>query len=320
MTVAVSDHPSSVTHHPAPRRPDAAALARLGNLHLAARLVVDGLFSGQHKSPRKGFSVEFAEHRQYTPGDDPRHLDWKILAKRDKLYVKQYEEQTNLRGYVVVDVSASMNYHHSGAVTKLDYACLCAAALCYLMQQQHDAFGLILFADDVRTFIPPRQGKAHLHTVLDALQQVEPAGRTDVSRVFNDLAERMNRRALVMVLSDLLGDRADAPELVDAIGHFRHRKHEVMVMQVLDRAEIDFPFKDANQLQDMETGRTVAADAQAIRDHYLDQLGRFITTLQRGCTQREVGYALADTTQPFDLFLMEFLTRRHRMHAAKAMA
>lgn len=317
MSAVVSDHPSSVAAPLTTRRPDAAALARLGNLHLAARLVVDGLFAGQHKSPRKGFSIEFAEHRQYTPGDDPRHLDWKILAKRDKLYVKQYEEQTNLRGFLLVDVSASMHYRHSGSVTKLDYACLCAAALAYLMQQQHDAFGLVLFADEVRTFIPPRQGKAHLHTILEALQAVEPAGRTDLTRVFNELAERMNRRALVMVLSDLLGDRADAPQLVDAIGHFRHRKHEVMVMQVLDKAEIDFPFKDANQLQDMETGRTVAADAQAIRQHYLDQLGRFIATLRLGCAQREVGYALADTSQSFDLFLTEFLTRRRQMHAAK---
>ncbi len=301
------------------RTPDPAALARLGNLHLAARLVVDGLFSGQHKSPRKGFSIEFAEHRQYTPGVDPRHLDWKILAKRDKLYVKQYEEQTNLRGYILVDVSASMHYRHTGAITKLDYACLCAAVLAYLMQQQHDAYGLILFADEVRTLIPPRQGKAHLHVVLDALQRVEPSGRTDVTRVFHELAQRMNRRALVMVLSDLLGDRADAPQLVDAIGHFRHRKHEVMVMQVLDHAEMSFPFRDANQLQDMETGRTIAADAQALRDHYLAQLGQFIDTLRRGCAQREVGYALADTSQPFDLFITDFLTRRHQMHAAKAM-
>lgn len=297
--------------HPS-RTPDPAALARLGNLPLAAKLVVDGLFAGQHRSPRMGYSVEFAEHRQYTPGVDPRHLDWKILAKRDKLVIKQYEEQTNLRGCILVDVSASMNYRHSGAITKLDYACLCAASLAYLMQQQHDAFGLVFFAEDVRTVIPPRQGKGHLHHVLEALQQVEPGGQTDMARVFNELAERLRRRALIVVLSDLVGDRGDAPQLLDALGHFRHRKHEVMVMQVLDPAELDFPFRDANQVVDMETGRTVAADGQALRDHYLDRLGEFLTSIERGCATRQISYARTDTQRPFDRFLTEYLARRRQ--------
>jgi len=178
------------------------ALAKLKNLGLAARLVVEGLFSGQHRSPHRGFSVEFAEHRQYTPGIDPRHLDWKVFAKRDKLYVKQYEEQTNLRGYLLLDASASMGYTHVGSMSKLEYCCYLAATLAYLMMIQHDAFGLIVYGDRVRLNIPPRQGRGHLRVVLEELENVQAHGQTDLPGTFHELAETMSRRALVVVLSD----------------------------------------------------------------------------------------------------------------------
>lgn len=311
MTAVWSSPQTSTLPDRTSRTPDPAALARLGHLHLAARLVVDGLFAGQHRSPRKGFSVEFTEHRLYTPGVDPRHLDWKILARRDKLYVKQYEEQTSLRAYLLIDASASMNYQHGAGLTKLDYACLCAACLATLMLHQHDAFGLVTFDEQVRTFIPPRQGRAHLHTVLDAMTQISASGRTDMARVFAELAERVGRRSLVVVLSDLLSDRGSADDLVHAIAQFRHRKHEAMVIQVLDPAELTFPFNDAGQVQDMETGRIVAADAAALRAHYLEQLDRFVRTLETGLIRRDVSFAVADTSGPFDAFLLEFLSRRH---------
>ena len=296
---------------------DPAALVRLKNMGLAARLVVEGLFSGQHRSPHRGFSVEFAEHRQYTPGVDPRHIDWKVFARRDRVYIKQYEEQTNLRGYLLLDTSASMGYRHDGDLTKLDYGCYCAAALAYLMQTQHDAFGLITYNDAIQRYIPARQGRNHLRIVLEQLEGVAPAGRTDLPRAFHELAERMTRRALVVVLSDLFSGDGDVRELIDALSHLRHRKHEVVVLQVLDRAELAFPFRDATQIEDVETTRLIAADAEALRNHYLEALQHYLDAIRGGCLSHGVEYALADTSQPFDMFLGAYLTRRHR-HTARS--
>ncbi len=301
---------------------DPEALARLRNLGLAARLVVEGLFSGQHRSPRRGFSVEFAEHREYTPGVDPRHIDWKLLGRRDRLYVKQYEEQTNLRGYILMDTSASMGYRHGGAITKHEYACFCAASLAQLMQSQHDAFGLVSFAEQIDHFVPPRQGRGHLRAIFETLEATQPAGRTNLVRTLHELADRLNRRALVVLLSDLFGDGDDGPagaqELVDAIGHFRHRKHEVIVLQILDPAELEFPFRDAGQIQDIETDHLVAADAEAIRRHYLEQVTAYIEALRRGCLSRRMSFETANTREPFSDFLARFLSHRSAMHAASA--
>lgn len=289
---------------------DPAALARLRNLGLAARLVVEGLFSGQHRSPHRGYSIEFAEHREYTPGVDPRHIDWKILGKRDKLYVKQYEEQTNLRCYLLMDSSGSMGYRHSGPVTKFEYACFCAAGLAYLMQMQHDAFGLITYDRAVARHIPPRQGKGHLRVVLDTLEASRPVGDTDLAGTFHQLAETMKRRALVVVLSDLFSGPGDADALLKSISHLRHKRHEVLVFQILDRAEIQFPFTDATQIEDVETGRRVSADPVTLRNEYLKRLGEYIDKVRSGCRALDVGYAMADTSEPFDLFLGRYLSRR----------
>lgn len=297
---------------------DPAAIAKLKNLGLAARLVVEGLFSGQHRSPHRGFAVEFAEHRQYTPGVDPRHIDWKILAKHDKLYVKQYEEQTNLRAYVLLDASASMGYRHTGPMTKLEYACYLAATLAYLMMIQHDAFGLVVYGDRVRTNIAPRQGRGHLSVVMEAIENVRAEGETDLARTFHELAETMKRRALVVVLSDLLGGKGtETGPLVEALGHFRHKKHEVVVMQILDRAELTFPFRDTGRIEDIETGATIDSDAEAIRNHYITQMGTYLKGVERGCLSHEIGYALADTTERFDVFLGTYLTRRQQQGIAR---
>ncbi len=305
---------------------DPAALAKLKNLGLAARLVVEGLFAGQHKSPHRGYSIEFAEHREYTPGVDPRHLDWKILAKRDKLYVKQYEEQTNLRCHLLLDSSASMNYKHSGAITKFEYACFCAASLAYLMCIQHDACGLITYDRKVTHRIPPRQGKSHLRVILEQLQNTQPTGETDLARTFNELAETMTRRALVVVLSDLFtapaqpaarGKGGDADALIEAISHLRHKKHEVVVFHILDRAELQFPFSDATQIEDMETARLISADASAMRNEYLRRLNAYIDNVRAGCLTHGAGYALADTSEPFDLFLGNYLSKRLQMTAKR---
>src|SRR3954467_7033952 len=211
---------------------DADALSRLKNLSLAARQVVEGYFAGMHKSPHKGFSIEFAEHREYTPGIDPRHIDWRVLGRRDKLYVKQYEEETSLRCYLLVDKSASMGYKSDGAaLTKLEYGSYLAASLAYLMAFQHDAVGLITYDAGVRDRVPPRQGPAHLRVLMEKLEATDPGGETSLSDTLHQLAETIKRRALVVVISDLFDDPA---ALVGALKHFRHKKHEVVVLHTLD--------------------------------------------------------------------------------------
>lgn len=290
---------------------DPEALSRLKNLSLAARLVVEGFFSGMHKSPHKGFSVEFAEHREYTPGVDPKHIDWRVFGRRDKLYVKQYEEETSLRCYVLLDKSASMGYKSEGAkLTKLEYASYLAASLAYLMAFQHDSVGLISYDTGVRDRIPPRQGPAHLKVLMEHLEETNPGGETSLSETFHQLAETIKRRALVVVISDLFDD-PDA--LVGALKHFRHKKHEVVVLHTLDPAEVHFPFDDVTQIEDMETTRQVISDPRAFRKTYLEELAKFLDTIRAGCLGSQIDYALAQTDQRFDNFLGAYLARRQMM-------
>jgi uncharacterized protein (DUF58 family) len=290
---------------------DPLALSRLKNLSLAARLVVEGYFAGMHRSPHRGYSIEFAEHREYTPGIDPRHIDWRVLGRRDKLYVKQYEEETSLRCYLLVDQSASMGYRSDGPLSKLEYASYLAASLAYLMAFQHDAVGLITFDSGVRDMVPPRQGPAHLRVLMERLERTTVGGETNISETFHELAERLKRRALVVVLSDLFDD---AEPLVAALKHFRHKKHEVIVFQTLDQAELTFPFDDVTRIEDLENQREVASDPRAFRKAYLDELGAFLAAVRRGCLDARIDYALAPTNEPFDGFLGRFLSRRQAMH------
>jgi uncharacterized protein (DUF58 family) len=289
---------------------DAEALSRLKNLSLAAKQVVEGYFAGLHKSPHRGFSIEFAEHREYTPGVDPRHIDWRVLGRRDKLYVKQYEEETSLRCHLLVDRSASMAYKSAGVpLTKLQYASFLAATLAYLVAHQHDAAGLITFDTVVRDRIPPRQGPGHLRTVMEALEKTEAGGQTRLSDTFHKLAESLQRRSLVVILSDLFDDPQD---LVGALKHFRHKKHEVIVFQMLDTAEVEFPFDDITRIEDMETNREVTSDPHAFRQAYLEELTRFLDVVRAGCQGASIDYSVARTDQQFDLFLGTFLARRQQ--------
>jgi uncharacterized protein (DUF58 family) len=290
---------------------DPLALSRLKNLSLAARRVVEGYFAGLHKSPHKGFSIEFAEHREYTPGIDPRHIDWRVYGRRDKLYVKQYEEETSLRCYLLVDKSSSMGYKSEGQpLTKLEYASYLAASLAYLITFQHDSSGLITFDTRVRDRIPPRQGPAHLRLIMEKLEKTQTAGETTLAATFHELAESIKRRALVIILSDLFDD----PEaLVGALKHFRHRKHEVIVLQVLDPAEVSFPFDDITRIEDMETGRLITSDALAFRRQYIEELGKFLDIIRAGCRTSQIDYVVAQTNQRFDLFLGTYLARRQSM-------
>jgi uncharacterized protein (DUF58 family) len=291
---------------------DPEALSRLKNLSLAARLVVEGYFAGMHKSPHKGFSVEFAEHREYTPGVDPKHIDWRVLGRRDKLYVKQYEEETSLRCYLLLDKSASMGYKSDGkGLTKLEYGSFLAASLAYLMAFQHDAVGLITYDAGVRDRIPPRQGPAHLRVLMEKLEETVPGGETSLGQTFHELAESIKLRALVVVISDLFDD---PDRLVEALKHFRHKKHEVVVFHTLDPAEMTFPFDDVTSIEDMETRREVISDPRAFRKAYLEELAGFLDTVRSGCLSAQIDYVLAQTDQRFDDFLGTYLARRQMMH------
>jgi uncharacterized protein (DUF58 family) len=290
---------------------DPVALSRLKNLTLAARKVVEGYFAGMHRSPHKGFSIEFAEHREYTPGHDPRHIDWRVLGRRDKLYIKQYEEEISLRCYLIVDKSASMGYKSDKVpLTKLQYASYLAASLSYLMTFQHDAAGLITFDTKERDKVPPRQGPGHLRVLMQALEKTQPGGETSLAETFHRLAESIKRRALVIILSDLFDD---ADKLVSALNHFVHKKHEVLVFQILDPAEVSFPFDDITRIEDMENAREITSDPEAFRKAYLEEFGRFVETVRAGCRKANIDYVAAQTDQRFDIFLGNYLARRHAL-------
>lgn len=292
---------------------DPVALSRLKNLSLAARLVVEGYFAGLHKSPHRGFSVEFAEHKEYTPGIDPKHIDWRVFGRREKLYVKQYEEETSLRCYLLLDRSGSMGYRsNEQGLTKLEYGSFLAASLAYLMALQHDSVGLITYDKGVRAMIPPRQGPAHLRGLMERLEDTQAGEETSLSDTFHQLAESIKRRALVVVLSDLFDD---PHQLVKALRHFRHKKHEVVVLHLLDPAEINFPFDDITLIEDMENQREVMSDPQAFRKAYLEEFGRFLHVIRQGCQASAIDYAQGNTSQRFDAFLAAYLARRQKMGA-----
>lgn len=290
---------------------DAEALGRLKNLSLAARRVVEGFFAGQHRSPHKGFSIEFAEHREYTPGVDPRHLDWRVYGRRDKLYVKQYEEETSLRCYLLLDKSASMGYRSpEQKLSKLEYASFLSASLAYLMAFQHDSVGLFTLDDRIRERIPPRQGSSHLQLLLQKLEANQPGRETQLARNLHELAEFVKRRALIVLISDLFDD---PQQIVAALKHFRHNRCEVIVIQTLDPAELTFPFDDITQIEDMETGREVTSDPLAFRKAYLDALADHLDQLKIGLRSAQIDYVLAPTDMAFDTFLGNYLTRRMAM-------
>lgn len=285
---------------------DARAVARLGKIDLVARGVVEGFVTGLHKSPYHGFSVEFSEHRAYTPGDELRHLDWKCYARTDRYAVKLFENETNVRCYIILDKSASMGYG-SGPVTKLEYSCYLAGCLAYLMIRQQDSVGLVCFDERVARFIAPRSAPSHLSVVLGALEQIRAGSRTGTARTFHDLAENMKRRSLVVILSDLMDDER---EVLRALHHFRHRKHEVILFHVLDPAELAFPFSRLADFVDMETGERLQVDPRYARAAYLEELGGFVRRFKRECSKSLVEYVPVDTSTPFDLMLTAYLARR----------
>ncbi len=285
---------------------DPNILASITGMELRAKAVVEGFLSGLHKSPFKGFSVEFAEYRLYTPGDDPRHIDWKVYGRSDRFYVKEFEEETNLSCYLLLDLSRSMTYS-SGGLSKLEYGSYLAASLAYLMARQRDAVGLFTFGDAIVDHLPAKVRSGHLHTLLNLLSRVQPAERTDLGKPLHTLAEALQKKGMLILISDLLDD----PEkILEALEHFRFLGHDVLVFHVFDPAELTFPFHATTRFVGMENEGDMLAVPENVRDAYLESLEGHISRLRTGCGVNHIDYTILDTSKPLDFALQAWLAAR----------
>jgi uncharacterized protein (DUF58 family) len=288
---------------------DPTALAKYGRLTLVACAVVEGFLTGVHQSPYKGFSVEFAEHRQYYPGDEIRHIDWRVFGKTDRYYIKEYEEETNLKAHLLVDASGSMGYRGRGP-SKLQYAQYVAASLAYLMLHQLDAVGLVVHDTRVRQLIPPRANPKHLLHLLHTLERTQPGGETAMAPLWHELAGQLRRRGLIVILSDCFEPLGP---LVRALRHFRHRRHEVLLFHVLAPEEIEFPFTKWTQFHNLEVrGQKLLVDPHRLRQEYLRNFQAFCTQLRDQAGQMQIDYHLMRTDEPVDRALGAYLTNRQR--------
>jgi uncharacterized protein (DUF58 family) len=290
---------------------DPAVVARLSHLDVRARFVVEGFISGMHRSPFHGFSVEFAEHRPYMQGDPLKNLDWKVWARSDRLLIKQYTEETNLRCHLLMDLSGSMAFKSErAAMSKFDYAQSLAAALAYLMLQQQDAVGAMLFADKPLRYLPARAVRSHLDELLKALGAAQPQGKTRLGPALHELAERIKRRGLIVLLSDLMDTPAD---VLLGLQHFRHRRHEVVVFHILDPDEVDFPYTDTATFVDLESGERLTTEPWEIAKRYRERLAEWSARYAHVCRENRIDYVRLDTRTPFDKALLAYLEKRSRL-------
>jgi len=286
---------------------DPLVLARLSNLYLKARWVVEGIMSGIHRSRSKGFSVEFEEHREYSPGDEIRRIDWKALGKTDKYFIKETEDETNLRAHLILDVSASMDYSSNG-ISKFAYGCILTASLAYLILKQQDAAGLVTFSNRIESFIPPRAKRGYLMEILHALEGQTPSGETALGKILQEIAGKINRRGLVILISDLLDEPED---ILEGLRLFRFKGSDVIVFHLLDAAELDLPFDGNILFEDTEqTHLRVTADPQAIRQVYRKVVEEFTGHLRKQCQERSIDYQLLSTSTPLDQALVSYLSWR----------
>ncbi len=298
---------------------DPVAASKLATMELRARLIVEGFITGMHRSPYHGFSVEFAEHRPYNPGDELRHVDWKVYAKTDRFYVKQYEEETNLRHYVVLDTSSSMRYKGEADLSKLEYGSYLAAGLHHLMIKQRDATGLIGFDETVHTLRPPKATPGYLRQLLVTLERMHDRDadgrRTSAAAALDEVAHRIGRRSLVVLITDLFENIAAHEDLLKALRHLRHRGHEVIVFHVLEgQTERQFSFPDRPMLfRDVETGEEVTLQPAQLRAHYEEAVEHFTETFRRSCLKHDIDFAELDTNEPYDTALMAYLNKRSRL-------
>ena len=305
MAVKTADDPRRFLH------PD--TIARISQLDLRAKKAVEGFLTGMHKSPFFGHSVEFVQHRDYTAGDDIRHLDWKVWSKTDKFYIKQYEAETNLRGHLVVDVSASMHYGN-GPLNKYNYGCTVAACIAYLLLHQQDSFGCITFDEDVRMVVPARSQHTHIDAIVKAMHVSTPRDKTDIEKILRRVAENAHGRGMVVIVSDLLVDREP---LFRGLEMLRHGKHDILIFHVMDEEELTFPFAGTTRFEGMEQLDQVLCDPRSLRDGYLEALEEYLVEVRRGCARRSIDYQLVHTREYLDAVLAKFLHHRMAMMKAK---
>ena len=284
-----------------------AELHKLGRLVLASRQVVEGSLAGRHRSPNKGSSTEFAEHRNYNQGDDPRHIDWKVLGRTDRYFVRRYEDETNLRVYLIVDRSASMGYASEGRPSKYDYACHLAAAIGYIVVKAKDSVGMCVYSEKIDANIGARNSLAHLNNALSTLKGFQPASKTSTAETLHRIADSIRRRAMVILFSDLLDEQGD---IVRAVAHFRKLHHDVIIFHVLDPVEVDFSFKMGAEFIDLETGERIAVDPRAIVDEYRKTFGEFLEGYRKPFMEMKVDYRMVKTDEPFDTFVRAYLEER----------
>lgn len=310
-------------------------ISKLANIELKAKFVVEGFIAGLHKSPYHGFSVEFAEHRQYMPGDDLKYLDWKVLGRTDRYYIKQFEEETNLKSYIIVDSSRSMQFRSSdsglgstspfgklfrkkeqvksetkSSISKLEYSTYIAASLAVLMNFQKDAAGLVVYDEAVKTFIPPKATSQNLKLILNQLASIQPSGKTNTASALNLVAERIKRRGLVIIFSDLFDDQT---AVINALKHFRYKRNEVIMFQVLDPAEMNFAIDSPTIFKDMETSKEMLSQPISVMNSYKDAVKEFIDNYRTACLSNNIDYVLLSTDTPFDQALLGYLNKRKRL-------
>lgn len=283
------------------------AINQIKRLDLRARTVVRGFLQGLHSSPFHGFSVQFSEHRRYNRGDDPKSIDWLVYAKTDKYYVKRFEAETNLTGYIVMDLSRSMGFTYRQQLTKFDYCVCLAASLCYLMIMQQDPVGLITFGEKVQAGLPARSRRGHLADMLGHLAKLQPAGKTDLPACLSQVASMLRHRSLVMLFSDLL---ADPEPVFSSLARLRHGGHDVILFHILDEAEVRFPYDGPTEFEDPESGQKISIDATGFRQEYLDAINQFQADYRKRCSDLRIDYVPMDTSMPFDKALTEYLINR----------
>ena len=287
---------------------DPKVLAGLHNLELRARVVVEGFLAGLHKSPHRGFSVEFNDYRHYQRGDDMRHVDWRLYARSGKLYIKQYEDETNVRCVILLDTSASMAYT-SGGMSKLDYGITLASALAYFIARQRDAVGLVTFDDEIREYLPAKTRQLHLMRILRALSRVQAGQKTDVVKPLTDLASSLKKKSMVILISDMLDDEE---RIINTLTKLRAMGNDIITFHIMDDAELNFPFNEASEFIDMENSESYITSPAAIRKAYLKNINEFLAYCKKQCQTSGIDYCLMNTREPLDQALSSYITKRSK--------
>ncbi|MCW8811764.1 MAG: DUF58 domain-containing protein [Ignavibacteriaceae bacterium] len=290
---------------------DPSFISKLNSLELKARLVVEGFMVGLHKSPYHGFSVEFSEHRSYMQGDNLKDVDWKVFGKTEKYFIKQYEEETNLRSYIFLDTSNSMSYNSGNNISKLNYSLTLAAALSYLMIHQQDAVGLTLYSEKNNKFLPPKSSRAYLQEILKNLANIEPSSKTNTAASLNEAAEKIKRRGIVVIISDFFDD---INSVLKALKHFSYKKNEVIVFQVLDPLEKTFSFGKDAIFKDLETGDEITTQPYQIQKAYREAMKEFTNKIKAECLNSNIDYNLIETSDQYDKALLRYIQKREKLY------